>query len=61
MKEAKLLWEPSAFGVTEAAFTVAGQRFDADQVAAARAELFVGHGSCSFSEPIEDLRALGIL
>jgi hypothetical protein len=51
----------SAFGVTEAAFTVAGQRFDADQVAAARAELFVGYGSCSFSEPVEDLRALGIL
>ena len=53
--------EPSAFGVTEAAFTVAGQRFDAYQVAAARAELFVGHGSCSFSEPVDDLHALGIL
>jgi len=53
--------DASAFGVTEAAFTAGGRRFDAEQVAAARAELFVGYGSCSFSEPVEDLRALGVL
>ena len=53
--------DASAFGVTEAAFTAGGHRFDAQQVAAARAELFVGYGSCSFSEPVADLHALGIL
>jgi hypothetical protein len=30
-------------------------------VAAARERLFVGYGSCSFSEPTEDLKALRIL
>ena len=53
--------DASAFGVTEAAFTAAGRSFDADQVAAARAELFVGYGSCSFSEPVDDLRALQVI
>ena len=32
-----------------------------DAVAAMREELFVGYGSCSFSEPVEDLRGLRIL
>ena len=53
--------EASAFGVTEEAFTAGGHRFGVEQVVAARAELFVGYGSCSFSEPVEDLRALGFL
>jgi hypothetical protein len=31
------------------------------EIARARAELFASFGSCSFSEPVEDLKALGIL
>jgi hypothetical protein len=40
---------------------VRGQAFGADAVAATRERLFVGYGSCSFSEPVEDLRGLRIL
>jgi len=53
--------EPGAFSVTDDAFTVRGSAFDAEAVAAMREELFVGYGSCSFSEPVEDLRGLRIL
>ena len=53
--------DASAFGVTDDAFTVRGSAFDADTVAAMREELFVGYGSCSFSEPVEDLKGLRIL
>jgi len=53
--------DASVFGVTDEAFTIGGHRFEADQVAAARTELFVGYGSCSFSEPVEDLHGLGLL
>ncbi len=53
--------DATAFGVTDDAFTVRGSAFDAEAVAAMREELFVGYGSCSFSEPVEDLRGLRIL
>ena len=36
-------------------------RFDAAAAADVRAALFHGVGSCSFAEPVEDLRALGVL
>jgi hypothetical protein len=53
--------DATAFGVTDDAFTVRGSAFDAEAVAAMREELFVGYGSCSFSEPVEYLRRLRIL
>jgi hypothetical protein len=53
--------DPAGFGVTDEAFTVRGQAFGADAVAATRERLLVGYGSCSFSEPVEDLRGLRIL
>ena len=43
------------------AFTVRGHAHGAGAVAAAREALFVGYGSCSFSEPVEDLRGLRVL
>ncbi len=53
--------DPAAFGVTDEAFTVRGDAFGADAVTATREQLFVGYGSCSFSEPVEDLKGLRIL
>ena len=53
--------DAAAFSVTDEAFTVRGRAFGADAVSAARERLFTGYGSCSFSEPVEDLRALGVL
>jgi hypothetical protein len=36
-------------------------RFDVAAVKATRASLFHAYGSCSFAEPVEDLKALGLL
>jgi hypothetical protein len=52
---------PGAFSVTAEALEVHGRRAGAEAIAAARAELFTAYGSCSFSEPVEDLTALGVL
>jgi hypothetical protein len=51
----------NAFSLDDEAFTVRGRPFGAEPIAAARERLFVGYGSCSFSEPVDDLRALGML
>jgi hypothetical protein len=51
----------NAFSLDDEAFGVRGSRFSAEAVAATRRELFVGYGSCSFSEPVDDLRSLGLL
>jgi hypothetical protein len=53
--------DPAAFAVDAGGLEVHGRRADAEAIEAARAELFVAYGSCSFSEPVEDLTALGIL
>ena len=53
--------DAGAFSVTDEAFTVCGRAYGAEAVTAAREQLFVGYGSCSFSEPVEDLRALRVL
>jgi hypothetical protein len=53
--------DPRAFTLDDEAFTARGHRADAATIAAARRDLFVAYGSCSFSEPVDDLRALGLL
>jgi hypothetical protein len=53
--------DAAAFGVTDEAFTVRGEALGAAAVAEARERLFPGFGSCSFSEPVEDLRGMRIL
>ena len=53
--------DPSAFTLDEGGFGVHDHRADADTIAAARAELFIAYGSCSFDEPTGDLIALGLL
>ncbi len=53
--------DPAAFTVDAGGLTVHGWRADGEAIAAARAELFVAYGSCSFSEPVDDLKALGVL
>jgi hypothetical protein len=53
--------DAGAFELSEAAFVVQGRRVGAPAVAAAREQLFTGYGSCSFSEPVEELQSLGML
>jgi len=53
--------DPAAFTLDAEGFGVHGRRADAETIAAARRELFVAYGSCSFDEPVEDLTALGLL
>jgi hypothetical protein len=53
--------DPAAFTLDDGAFGVHDRRADAETIAAARRELFVAYGSCSFDEPVEDLTALGML
>jgi hypothetical protein len=52
---------PDAFAVGPDGLSVHGARVDAGEIAAAREKLFSGFGSCSWREPVEDLRGLGIL
>ena len=53
--------DPAAFRLTPEAFSVRGREFGAAEIAAAREQLFTAYGSCSFSEPVDDLRGLGML
>jgi len=53
--------DPAAFRFGEGSFQWRERRADLDALERTRAKLFVGYGSCSFSEPVEDLTALGIL
>jgi hypothetical protein len=53
--------DPAAFSVSADGLEAHGRHAGADAIAAARADLFVAYGSCSFAEPVEDLTALGVL
>ena len=51
---------PRSFVVEGEVFRWRDRTASAAEVARAR-EIFVAFGSCSFDEPVEDLRALGLL
>jgi hypothetical protein len=53
--------DPAAFAIDAGGLAVHGHHAGPGAIAEARAELFVAYGSCSFSEPVEDLTALGVL
>jgi hypothetical protein len=53
--------EPRAFTFAHDAIVWRDQRVDLTAIAHARRNAFVGFGSCSFREPVEDLIALGVL
>ena len=53
--------DPAAFQVSAEELRMAGQRASADEIAAARRHLFASYGSCSWREPVADLRELGVL
>ena len=50
-----------AFRLDDDGLSVGGHRASAADVAATRAEFAMGFGSCSFTEPVADLKALGVL
>ena len=53
--------DPAAFAIDADGLTVHGHRADVAAIEAARGERFVAYGSCSFTEPVDDLIALGAL
>jgi hypothetical protein len=52
---------PGAFTLDEGVFAWNGRSADAATLAGVRRTLFVGFGSCSVAEPVEELRTLGML
>ncbi len=53
--------DSSAFGFEDSSLRWRDQRAGRDDVARMRETAFAGYGSCSFTEPVDDLTALGIL
>ena len=53
--------EPGAFGLSAAFATWGDLRFPGSTLRRTRQNLFVAYGSCDFEEPIEALRAIGLL
>jgi hypothetical protein len=53
--------DPGSFEVSAEGLRVGAQRASADEIAAARRHLFASYGSCSWREPVDDLRELGVL
>lgn len=52
--------DPAAFRFEAGAVRFGDRAFTADQMRDVRS-LFVAYGSCSFSEPVDDLRSMGVL
>ena len=53
--------DPAAFVFDDDSLSWRDARVTIDDVRAMRRSSFVGYGSCSFAEPVDDLTALGIL
>ncbi len=53
--------DAAAFCFADGEFRWRGYKAEAAAIAAARREFFTAYGSCSFTEPIDDLQSLGIL
>jgi hypothetical protein len=53
--------DPAAFQFGPAGIRWRNRRFSLEQIQAARAEFALSFGSCSFQEPVDDLRALKLL
>ena len=53
--------DPAAFWFDDTSLAWRDQRIELVDLQRARREAFVGYGSCSFDEPVEDLMTLGIL
>lgn len=53
--------DPAAFIFDDTSFGWRDLRCDIEELRAVRRSSFVGYGSCSFSEPVDDLIALGML
>lgn len=60
-REALAEEDPGAFGLDERAFSWRARSAGAEELARVRRRLFVGFGSCSVQEPVDDLRALGLI
>jgi hypothetical protein len=53
--------QPAAFCFGETSFEWRGRKLSLDQISNARAQFAHSFGSCSFEEPVADLRSLGLL
>ena len=53
--------DPAAFAFDDASLRWRDRRASIAEVERMRASAFTGYGSCSFTEPVEDLTALGLL
>jgi hypothetical protein len=53
--------DPRAFAFDDVSLRWRNRSADAGEVERMRTSAFTGYGSCSFSEPVEDLTALGLL
>jgi len=52
---------PSAFQFSESGISIGGWNCSLEEIRTTRERFAIGFGSCSFSEPVEDLRELGWL